>query len=84
MSTAVIGGGISGLCAAYYLAKRDGPDSVLLLEASDYAGGYIRTEEVDGYLCDSGPNGFLDREPRTLEWIEELGLRSEVIQANES
>ena len=84
MSTAVIGGGISGLCAAYYLAKRDGPDSVVLLEASEHPGGYIRTEEVDGYLCDSGPNGFLDREPRMLEWIEELGLRSEVIQANEA
>ena len=47
MSTAVIGGGISGLCAAYYLAKRDGPDSVVLLDASHHAGGASRPRYID-------------------------------------
>ncbi len=84
MYKVVIGGGISGLCLAHRLVHAHGHDDVDVLEASDYAGGHIRTEEVDGYLLDRGPNGFLDREPLMLEWIEELGLSDELIQANEA
>ncbi|MCH7910843.1 MAG: protoporphyrinogen oxidase [Candidatus Hydrogenedentes bacterium] len=84
MSTAVIGGGISGLCLAHRLVHAHSQDDVVVLEASDYAGGHIRTEEVDGYLLDWGPNGFLDREPLMLEWVEELGLGGELIRANEA
>ena len=84
VDTIIVGGGISGLCTAHLLAARLGKDKVLLLESSDYLGGHIRTEKVDGYLCDCGPNGFLDREPKTLEWIEELGLTDQLVQANEA
>ena len=84
MSTVVIGGGISGLCLAHRLVRAHGLDDLVVLEASDYAGGHVRTEEVDGYLFDRGPNGFLDREPLMLEWVEELGLTDELVQANEA
>ena len=84
MSTVVIGGGISGLCLAHRLVRAHGLDDLVVLEASDYAGGHVRTEEVDGYLLDRGPNGFLDREPLMLEWVEELGLTDELVQANEA
>ncbi len=84
IQTAVIGGGISGLCLAHRLVHGYGQEDVVVLEASDYAGGHIRTDEVDGYLLDWGPNGFLDREPLMLEWVEELGLSGSLIRANEA
>jgi oxygen-dependent protoporphyrinogen oxidase len=82
--TAIIGGGISGLCAAYYLAKHNGADSVIVLESSDHAGGHLRTDQVDGFSLDWGPNGFLDREPLTLAWVDDLGLTPQLIRANEN
>ncbi len=82
--TAVIGGGITGLCATHQLLKKHGRDDVVLLEAGDRAGGYCGTDRIDGYICDQGPNGFLDKEPLMLEWIEELGLSDRLIHANES
>jgi protoporphyrinogen/coproporphyrinogen III oxidase len=80
----VIGGGITGLCAAYYLAKKLGRENVILLEAENRVGGTTRSDVVDGYACDWGPNGFLDREPATLEWISELGLSNALIRAEKS
>jgi oxygen-dependent protoporphyrinogen oxidase len=80
----IIGAGISGLCCAHRLTKSLGADSVCVLEASDRAGGYIQTDTIDGYQCDWGPNGFLDKEPKTLEWIDELGLTDQLVRANEA
>lgn len=82
--TIVIGGGISGLCVADHVARAQGADSVLVLEANDAPGGYCRTDLIDGFVCDWGPNGFLDKEPRMLEWIETLGLSGELLRANEA
>ncbi|MFA6239335.1 MAG: protoporphyrinogen oxidase [Candidatus Hydrogenedentales bacterium] len=81
---AVLGGGVTGLCAAHYLSKAFGPDNVRLLEASDYIGGTTRTENIEGFLCDWGPNGFLNREPLTLDWIDDLELSPELVTANEA
>jgi len=81
---AILGGGVTGLCAAHHLTKAFGADSVLLLEGSDYVGGHTRTDHLDGYSCDWGPNGFLNREPLTLQWVDELGLTPELISANEA
>ena len=81
---AILGGGVTGLCAAHYLSKELGPENVRLLEASEYIGGSTRTDRADGLLCDWGPNGFLNREPLTLDWIEDLGLSPELVSANEA
>jgi oxygen-dependent protoporphyrinogen oxidase len=81
---AILGGGVTGLCAAHYLSTSYGRDNVLLLEASDYIGGTTRTDAVDGFLLDWGPNGFLDREPLTLQWVDDLGVTKEVVRADES
>lgn len=80
--TIIIGAGITGCCAAYYAMKRDGAENVLLLEASDTLGGTARTEQVDGFTCEMGPNGFLDKEPKTLDWVRDLGLEDELVRAN--
>lgn len=77
----IIGGGVSGLCTAGLLAESHG-DGILLLEAGAEVGGTAQTELCDGYTCDIGPNGFLDREPLTLEWVKRLGLDGELVRAN--
>ncbi len=80
----IIGGGISGLTALHYL-RRDKPQlKVRLLEAEPRLGGTIGTDRIDGYSFDSGPNGFLDREPLTLQLCDELGLTEQLERANES
>ena len=84
LDTVIVGAGASGLCAAFYRMGQLGSDNVALLESSDYAGGHMRTDSVEGFLCDWGPNGFLDREPLTLEWVHALGLDGELIQAQEA
>ena len=84
VDTAVIGGGVSGLCAAHYVARRQGEESVILLEASDHPGGTTRTSVEEGYLLDWGPNGFLNREPRTLQWVEDLGVSDKLVTANDA
>lgn len=80
----VIGAGVSGLCAAHELGKRLGQENVLVLEAGDRPGGTARTDVVDGCVLEWGPNGFLDKEPKTLEWVTELGLSEELVRANEA
>lgn len=70
----IVGGGISGLALGHFLHIQDEPGSWEIWEASDRAGGTVGTDRVDGYSVDWGPNGFLDREPLTLQLVSEIGL----------
>src|SRR5258706_6406620 len=78
---AIVGGGISGLSAAYYLS-RAGVSSTLI-EKRARLGGVIQTEEIDGCLVEGGPDSFLSAKPWALEVIRELGLEGEVIGSND-
>src|SRR5580704_9167112 len=80
-SVAIVGGGISGLSAAYYLAKAG--ISSTLIEKRPRLGGVIQTERIDGCLVEGGPDSFLAAKPWALELIRELGLESEVIGSND-
>ena len=77
----IIGGGISGLSAAYYLSKA-GIRSTLI-EREPRLGGVIRTETVAGCVLEAGPDSFLSVKPWALDLIRELGLASEVIGSND-
>ncbi len=81
----IIGGGITGLAAAFTLHaeanRRRAPLSLTLLEASASAGGHATTAHVDGCVIEAGPNGFLSREPETLALIEEAGLTPRLVEA---
>lgn len=81
---AVLGAGVTGLCVAHYLSELLGRESVLVLEQSESPGGTTRTDVIDGFLIDWGPNGFLDREPLTLKWVDELGLTNTLVRAHEA
>ena len=68
----IIGGGISGLSAAYELTARGVPFT--LLEASDRTGGLVHTDHVEGFTIDAGADSMLAAKPAAIRLCEELGL----------
>jgi oxygen-dependent protoporphyrinogen oxidase len=83
---AVIGGGISGLAAAYTLARArqaGAPIEEMLIEASPWLGGVIRTETVDGFVVEAGPDSFLAEKPQAAAMARELGLGDDLIGSND-
>jgi oxygen-dependent protoporphyrinogen oxidase len=85
-SVVIIGGGIAGLSAAYYLHKAiaaaDASWRVRLLEASDKLGGKIRTERIDGFVIEGGPDTFLASKPWATQLCRELGLEERLQGTN--
>lgn len=82
MRLLVVGGGITGLAAAWEAVRGTAgqePVEVLLLEASDRFGGKIRTEATDGLLIEHGPDSFVSYRPAALQLADELGLSGDVI-----
>ena len=74
---AVIGGGVSGLTAAYHLSKH--PDlEVTVLERSPLLGGKLGVSTPQGYTVDWAANGFLTNVTETLELARDLGLEDEL------
>ena len=69
---AIVGGGIAGLSIALAIRRRDPQASIVLLERGPQTGGNIRTEQVDGYTCEWGPDGFLDNARATLKLVATL------------
>jgi len=80
MNVAIIGGGVTGLTAAWRLSGAG--HSVRLLEAAPRVGGNIRTECVDGWMAESGPNSFQEATPEISSMIAELGLEQERLKAS--
>jgi oxygen-dependent protoporphyrinogen oxidase len=81
MRVVIVGGGISGLSAAYYLAKRGVAST--LIEREGRLGGVISTERLDGCVLEAGPDSFLAQKPWALHLIRELGLGGDVIGSND-
>jgi protoporphyrinogen/coproporphyrinogen III oxidase len=77
----IIGGGISGLSAAYYLSK--GGFGSTILESRPRLGGVIQTEHVDGCTVEAGPDSFLSAKPAAVELAGELGLADQIIPSND-
>jgi protoporphyrinogen/coproporphyrinogen III oxidase len=76
----VVGGGITGLSAAYELTLRARRgDRILLVEATGRLGGKIRTDTIGGALVEAGPDWFVTRQPAALELCEELGLGEDIV-----
>jgi protoporphyrinogen/coproporphyrinogen III oxidase len=78
---AVIGGGISGLVAAWQLS-RDSQVQVTLFESSDRVGGVLETIYDQGYLIERSADNFATLIPDALEFCRELGYESQLIRPN--
>src|SRR5699024_12487513 len=81
---AIVGAGITGLTAAYYLQqqinKGNLPYDVTLIEVSDRLGGKIQTVKRDGFVIDRGPDSFLARKQPAVRLAENLGIEDELIR----
>lgn len=84
----VIGGGISGLSTAWLLAEKAQAAgksiNIRLLEQEQQTGGKIRSVQENGFLCEWGPNGFLDSKPQTLELCKALGVADRLLRSNDN
>jgi len=75
MKISIVGAGISGLATAHAILTRKPNAEITIFEADQRIGGKVWTETSDdGYLCEGGVNGFLDKIPRTLELCQETGV----------
>jgi len=84
---AIIGGGISGLSAAFTLEKqrRSGASlEYVLFEASARFGGVLVTERVDGCLVEAGPDSFLTEKPWASDLCREVDLAEQLIGSNDA
>ncbi len=79
-SIAIIGAGITGLTAAFYLKRSGVP--VTVYEAGGRSGGVIQSVRQNGFLAESGPNTILETSPKISQLIRDLDLASRRLNSN--
>jgi len=83
---AIVGGGISGLAAAFALEehRRNGAAvEYTLFESSSRLGGVLRTEYIDGCVVEAGPDSFVTEKPWAADLARSLGLGDQLIGSND-
>ena len=84
---AIIGGGISGLAAAFEAEqrRRAGADlEYVLYESSSRLGGVLRTEHIDGCVVEAGPDSFVTEKPWAADLSREVGIGDQLIGSNDA
>jgi oxygen-dependent protoporphyrinogen oxidase len=84
---AIVGGGISGLSAAFALEEhiRGGVAAeYVLYESSSRLGGVLFTEQIDGCVVEAGPDSFLTEKPWAADLCRALGLGDQLIGSNDA
>ncbi len=83
----IVGGGISGLAAAYHiqerLSKDDKPPTCTLIDDQKRLGGKILTERHNGFIIEAGPDSFITQKPWALDLCKKLGLTDRLIPTNQ-
>ena len=77
VDVAVVGGGVSGLAAAFELHKQG--RSMVVLERQQRAGGVLVTERAGGVVIDGGPDALLVQKPAALTLCKELGIADRLV-----
>lgn len=79
----ILGGGITGLAAAFYLQKevkkKKLPLDVTLIEATHRVGGKIQTVVRDGFIIEKGPDSFIARKKSASRLAEEVGMGDKLV-----
>jgi len=82
----VIGGGLSGLTAAYRIHERGRtlrrPVELTVLEARERLGGVICTDRVNGFIQERGPDSFITNKPWAIDLCHRLGLDDQIIETD--
>lgn len=78
---AIVGGGISGLAAAYALSSGPGFD-VSVFEQSERFGGKLKTDHVDGFIIEGGADSIVGMSGRVSEITTVVGLADQLITPN--
>jgi len=85
---AIIGGGISGLSAAFELEEQRRTSGLeleyVLYESSPRLGGVLRTEHIDGCVVEAGPDSFITEKPWAADLCRELGIGDQLIGSNDA
>jgi oxygen-dependent protoporphyrinogen oxidase len=83
---AIIGGGISGLTAAFALEdpRRAGAIDYTLFESSPQLGGVLRTERIQNCVVEAGPDSFITEKPWAADLCRTLGLGDQLIGSNDA
>jgi oxygen-dependent protoporphyrinogen oxidase len=84
---AIIGGGISGLSAAFALEehRRTGGDlNYVLYESSARLGGVLHTDRIDGCIVEAGPDSFITEKPWATDLCRQVGLGDQLIGSNDA
>ncbi|HMG28834.1 MAG TPA: FAD-dependent oxidoreductase, partial [Jiangellaceae bacterium] len=76
----VVGGGISGLAAAYFLSQAaGGAVRVTVLDKAPIVGGHLRIGEVAGIPVDLGAESLLNRRPEAVDLARAVGLGRDLV-----
>ena len=82
----IVGAGVAGLTAAYTLQERARdrgvPLALSILDADARPGGVIRTERVDGFLIEAGPDCFITDKPWGIDLCRRLGIEGDLISTS--
>ncbi len=84
---AIVGGGISGLSAAFYLERerRKGTEvEYTLFESAPRLGGVMRSERAEGCLIEAGPDSFLTEKPWANVLCRDLGMEDQIVGSNDA
>ncbi len=83
---AIIGGGVSGLTAAFTLEehRRAGAVEYVLYESSLELGGVLRTEHIQNCIVEAGPDSFITEKPWAADLCRTLGLGDQLIGSNDA
>ncbi len=87
MKVAIVGGGISGLSAAFEMEKARAANPGLeyvLFERSARLGGSIFSEQIDGCTVEGGPDSFMTEKPAAAKLCAELGIADHLVGSNDS
>ena len=83
MNVTIVGGGLTGLTAAYYLGHAKPEWNITLYEQAPRFGGKIQTQRVDGFVVELGPDSYLGRKTEMTDLVHDLGL-GDTLVSNET